>query len=200
MKTCCRCKIEKEKSDFSKYIKTRDGLNYRCRSCIKIERDINKHKYVEQKRLYRESVRKHKAKYDLTYRKENAEKIKQYKYNWDKKKRHLPIFKIKRNLRRRLHHVIKDGYKSDSTMNLLGCSFEEFKTYIESKFLPGMTWDNYGLGDSRWHLDHIRPCCDFNLLDAEEQRKCFHYTNVQPLWQKDNLKKGYIYNGKNCRI
>ena len=62
--------------------------------------------------------------------------------------------------------------------------------YLAAKFQEGMSWDNHG----EWHIDHIKPCCKFNLLDDEEQRKCFHYTNLQPLWSKDNLSKGGKYN------
>jgi len=61
--------------------------------------------------------------------------------------------------------------------------------------MPGMTWDNHGTGKNgkgmkEWHIDHIIPCCKFNLSKDEEQRKCFHYSNLQPLWASDNMKKG----------
>jgi hypothetical protein len=77
-------------------------------------------------------------------------------------------------------------YKRCKTMELTGCSLEELTQYIESKFITGMSWENYG----EWHIDHIRPCASFNLEDIEEQKKCFHWSNLQPLWAKDNLRKG----------
>jgi len=84
--------------------------------------------------------------------------------------------------------------KSASTVELLGCSIEELKIYLQGFFQPGMTWDNYGNPDGdhkkSWHVDHIRPCASFDLSDPIEQRECFHYTNLQPLWGKDNLSKG----------
>jgi DNA/RNA endonuclease G (NUC1) len=61
------------------------------------------------------------------------------------------------------------------------------KAHLEAKFLPGMTWDNYGVHG--WHIDHIIPCAAFDLSKETEQRKCFHFTNLQPLWAKDNLRK-----------
>jgi len=104
-----------------------------------------------------------------------------------KKKRHTdPAYKIKSNLRTRIWGVVKQGYKSASTMELTGCTTEELKDHLASKFTEGMTFENYG----EWHIDHILPCTSFNLLLPEEQRKCFHYTNLQPLWAIDNIKKG----------
>src|SRR5574343_381163 len=78
--------------------------------------------------------------------------------------------------------------KCEKTINLLGCSIEEFKKYLESKFQPGMTWENYG--KYGWHIDHIIPCSAFNFLNPEDQKRCFHYTNMQPLWASENLSKG----------
>jgi len=100
--------------------------------------------------------------------------------------RNNPDVKIVYNLRRRIHHVVKDGYKSRQTLKLLGCTLEVFMKYLESQFQPGMSFENYG----KWHIDHIKPCSSFDLTDATQQSKCFHYTNLQPLWAVDNLKKG----------
>lgn len=71
---------------------------------------------------------------------------------------------------------------------MLGCDFEFFINYIESKFLSGMTWQNHTR--TGWHIDHIMPCASFDLTDPEQQKKCFHYSNLQPLWAEDNLRKG----------
>ena len=79
-----------------------------------------------------------------------------------------------------------NGVKSASTMELVSCSIDKLKQHLESKFTDGMNWDNYG----EWHVDHIKPCASFDLSDPDQQRQCFHYTNLQPLWEKDNLKKG----------
>ena len=78
--------------------------------------------------------------------------------------------------------------KTHRTEELLGCTIEECKTYLESLFKEGMSWNNHGLNG--WHIDHIVPCSAFDLTKIEEQKKCFHYTNLQPLWAKDNLSKG----------
>jgi hypothetical protein len=70
----------------------------------------------------------------------------------------------------------------------LGCSIPELKTYLESKFQEGMSWENWGIYG--WHIDHIIPLDAFNLTNREEFLKACHYTNLQPLWAEENLKKG----------
>ena len=86
--------------------------------------------------------------------------------------------------RARLYQLLKNG-KQDKTFDLIGCTPNQIKEHLESQFVNGMSWENR----HKWHIDHIKPCCSFNLTDPQEQRKCFHYTNLQPLWAKDNYKK-----------
>ena len=75
-------------------------------------------------------------------------------------------------------------------IDLLGCSIKEFKIWLESKFIENMSWENYGFGMDKWNIDHIIPISNFKHLDTlEEQKICFNYTNLQPLWQKDNFEK-----------
>jgi len=71
-------------------------------------------------------------------------------------------------------------------LDLLGCTVEELRAHLEKQFKRGMSWSNYG----RWHIDHIRPCASFDLTDPEQQRICFHYSNLQPLWAEENMRKG----------
>jgi hypothetical protein len=102
-------------------------------------------------------------------------------------------YRILSNLRHRCSQAILHEYKSESTITLLGAPIEVVISHLESLFTEGMTWDNYGFGDGKWHIDHIKPCYLFDLTDVEQQKQCFHYTNLQPLWQKDNLKKNKYY-------
>ncbi|PYL06527.1 MAG: hypothetical protein DME33_13420 [Verrucomicrobia bacterium] len=100
-----------------------------------------------------------------------------------------PGFKLLLNLRGRIRAALKGAGKSRQTMQLIGCSIAELKAHLESLFMPGMSWSNYG----EWHVDHVIPCCAFDLRSADDQRRCFHFTNLQPLWADDNFKKS----GKN---
>jgi len=100
-------------------------------------------------------------------------------------------WRIRKILRARLAAIVKRGMgkKLGSTLELLGCSLEEFRTHIESQWAPGMSWDNLGHVGDVWHIDHIKPCASFDLTDIDQQRACFHYTNLQPLWAEENQRK-----------
>jgi hypothetical protein len=102
-----------------------------------------------------------------------------------------PNLYLKSLFRSRIKEALKNNSKSAKTLDLLGCPIETAKKYIESKFQVGMGWDNHGFYG--WHIDHIKPCSSFDLSNPDEQKKCFNYTNLQPLWAKDNLSKGSKY-------
>jgi len=143
----------------------------------------NKEKISKQGKQYRNTHKKEMIEYQLKYRKEHKKERNEHHRNRLKSDIN---YKIICNLRIRLWQGVTEFCKSVSTMKLLGCSIDFLKKHLESQFKSGMSWSNYG----KWHVDHIRPCASFDLSKPEEQRKCFHYTNLQPLWAKDNLKKG----------
>jgi hypothetical protein len=87
-------------------------------------------------------------------------------------------------LRTRFKRTVVDGTGA-AARGMIGCSVDACRKHIEQQFLTGMDWDNYGT----WHIDHIRPCASFDLTDPEQQKQCFHYTNLQPLWAAENLAK-----------
>jgi hypothetical protein len=99
-------------------------------------------------------------------------------------------FTLTTKIRRRIHMAIRKQFTSKAykTRELLGCDYISFKKYFSSLFKKGMNWNKFNKGEI--HIDHIRPCSSFDLTKSEEQRKCFHYTNTQPLWAKENLSKG----------
>lgn len=104
---------------------------------------------------------------------------------------------IQYKIRKRLHHHIYlalNEWKKEKLYELLGCTMPTFIQYIESKWIEGMSWENYGVyrldQPMTWHLDHVIPSSAFDLTKIEEREKCFHYTNLQPLWAVDNIRKG----------
>jgi hypothetical protein len=100
-----------------------------------------------------------------------------------------PAFKVACSLRNRLNRAIRSDWKSGSAVTDLGCSILTLKNYLESKFLPGMNWANYG----KWHIDHVVPLSKFDLTKRKELLQACHYTNLQPLWAIDNIQKGANY-------
>ena len=158
----------------------------------------NREKIKEKRKEYHEQYylnnKEIKIKLAKQWRLNNKEYAKQWRLNNKEKTREYeknkmktdPIFKFIKYQRSRISYALKGKRKSKSTIKLLGCSAEECWKHLEQQFTLGMTRDNYGL----WHIDHILPCAYFDLSDPKQQEKCFHYTNLQPLWAIDNIKKG----------
>jgi len=123
------------------------------------------------------------------WRLNNKERSNEYHRLYMEDRLHNDIeFKLKNTFRHRIYTALTLGVgtKAHKTTELLGCSVEEAKRHLETLFQEGMTWSNHGL----WHIDHIRPCASFDLTDPEQQKECFNYNNLQPLWAEDNLRKG----------
>ena len=136
--------------------------------------------------------RKYSQKYIEKIRKEEPEKYQKILKRKAEFRRNNLHAKLSGNLRSRLLHVLKGNPKKDTTINLVGCDIDFLRKHLESKFTKGMTWKNYG----KWHVDHIITCACFNLIREDEQRRCFNWRNLQPLWGEENLEKGdkYIFN------
>lgn len=98
-----------------------------------------------------------------------------------------PGYRQTRSLCGRMRSAAR-GHKSKHTKELIGCTSDELRAYIEKQFTKGMTWENYGIDG--WHIDHIMPCSSFDLTREDHQRQCFHFTNLRPLWALDNIRKG----------
>lgn len=159
----------------------------------------NKKKYNKRAKEYRKENKEELKKYFKDYREKNKELIKErrkryYQNNKERvnkktleQKNKNPNIKIAHSLRNRMIKALNGTSKSASTQKLLGCSFDEFRTYLETKFYGEMSWENYG---SYWHIDHVVPCASFDLTLKEEQEKCFHFSNMQPLTAEENLSKG----------
>jgi hypothetical protein len=138
------------------------------------------HEYYLKNKI---KILKRNKKYYLKNKQEINCKIAENYYN---KRKNDINFKILCNLRTRLWRALKGKVKkSKHTTQLLGCSIEELKQHLEKQFTKGMAWENYG----KWEIDHIIPCYSFDLTKEEEQCKCFKYTNLQPLWETDNIRK-----------
>ena len=199
---------EKNKEKISLYKKMKYEQNKdHNKQQRKIKYDLNKEKILKQKKRYSDSHKKEKSIYDKIYREKNKEQkalngkiyyeknkenhIKRSN-NYTRQRRQTDLsFKILGNLRNRCFCAINKRYgitNSKKTLDLLGCSIDEVREHLELLFVDGMSWENYGIHG--WHIDHIIPCNYFDLTDPEQQKRCFNYKNLQPMWAKDNIKKG----------
>ena len=146
---------------------------------------VNKEKRRLQHKDWYESNKDTIKVQQKTYYENN--KNKRYNYHYNKLKTDLQ-YKLTCNLRSRLYNAINNNQKAGSAIKDLGCSVEELKSYLESKFQPGMNWDNWT--HVGWHIDHIKPLASFDLTDRQQLLEACHYTNLQPLWADENLSKG----------
>ena len=148
----------------------------------------NKEHILAVNKLWKKNNIEKKRAIWRTYYYKNSKKLNQKKIEYrNKVYANDPYFRLYTCIRTRINKVIKNNIKCKKTLNLLGIPNVKFlKKYLESKFKDGMTWEKRGL----IHIDHIIPCASFDLKDPKQQAKCFHYTNLQPLWAKENLSKG----------
>ena len=174
MKICTTCKVKKTNSEF--YKRTSGKLHTSCKYC-QLQR---KREYYQDNKQVLKEKRKH-------YYRNNKAKVRKCESRYRKKRlKHDVKFKMIMRIRNHLNQYLQDG-KRFSSMKYLGCTLDELKTHLESKFQDGMSWDNYGRDG--WHIDHIYPLSKADLTSEDECFRVFHYTNLQPLWAIDNIKK-----------
>ncbi len=215
-KVCIKCRITKSIIEFSKDRTRKNGYCNWCKECankynkkyyqknsVKILKQQKKYWKnnkqeitIKRKKYFREYMKRYRLKHGIKliktatkwnqiHKKEVNERKKKY---FREKYGNNINYKLTLLLRSRIYYALKRNVKSNITKKLLGCSLEQLKQHIQKQFKPGMTWENHNF--KGWHIDHIIPCASFDLSKTNEQRKCFNYTNLQPLWAEENLSKG----------
>jgi len=206
-KICSKCKIEKDICEFHKQKSNKSGYRASCKECRKIEKEKNsiykknnKDIISQKNKLWLENKPNYMKEYSKNYNVKNREKLNEKLKKWREKNKEETLkkqrkkrnekykndlhFKLKHLLRCRINKIIK--YKRNkSSIDILGCNIEYFISYIEKKFDENMSWDNYGYHG--WHIDHVIPIS--SAKNEEDLVKLSHYTNLQPLWKEENLKK-----------
>ena len=212
-KTCSNCHACKPVDLFYK-------KKNQCKACIAAYRQENKEKFAAKDREYRQNNKEKITAYKREYRQNNKEKITAYNreyrqnnkekgvaYNREyrqehredrnarerKRRKNDPEYNLICRLRCRMGKAVKRAgldNKCDSSSELLGISYQGLKEWLEDQFTEGMTWENR----SDWHVDHRVPCDAFDMTVETNQRICFWYKNLQPLWANDNLQKSNTYN------
>lgn len=196
---CIKCGEDKPISNFSEYKKS---INNRCKICIndyvkkyynerrekKRKKDLeyyfkNKELITEKRIIYNENNPKRQKEYNkLNLKRNNL--IQKIRYKNDIN------YKLRKSITSRIGKELKAKGKIYRSHELLGCSVEDFKIYLENQFLPEFTWENHGI---IWEIDHVKPCDLFNLENIEEQKICFHYKNTQPLFKTTEIAESFGY-------
>lgn len=216
-KQCTKCKEFKNLDCFYNNNRSKDGKRPECIQCTKDRRDCEKirqqrrnyqqsEKYKEYRDEYRAKNKKREKKRQQDYlsrpdvrkkRKEYfaREDVKQRRNEYERKRKENPKWRISSNISRRISKTLKLQNVSKRKRHwedLVGYTKEDLLKHLESKFEKGMNWENYG---SEWHIDHIKPISSFNItsLECKEFKKCWALNNLQPLWAKDNMRKGNRY-------
>lgn len=204
-KKCNKCKEDKTLDNYCKDKNYKDGHYVRCKSCVKIYKEQNKerdkkvrdlyykenhNKILQERKEYRKTEEykiKRKA-YNKKRFQENKEEI--YKYN--RKHRNIPKNRLLENLRSHICIMLKQNktYKKNKTISYLGCNLDEYKSYLESLFLPEFTWENRG---EIWEIDHIEPLSKFDLTIEENIYKAFNYKNTKPIFKTSEIAKSFDY-------
>ena len=207
-KRCVKCDAEKYLSEF---YRKRSSYTGKCKSCLCEEQrarsNTNKELLKEKKKVYRvinkESIAQYQAEYtkrteskknriksDKKYYETNKDKIRERRRKYDKIYRANNICaRLEDSLRSRIRAAL-NGSCSVSLRELIGCSMDSLKCWIEYQFDSDMNWENYGIF---WNLDHVRPCNLYKLDDISEIKECFSWENTRPLRKSDNLEKSDSY-------
>ncbi len=185
LKKCSKCGEMKEDFPHKKA---------HCRQCgNEMSREYkrrNKEKISEYNKTYKSEHRQEISVYNHNYNLENRDAIQpRQTENQRRRKENDENYKTSIKLRTQLTKFLKKKCKvkfDNRVINTYGCKQEFFKSWIEYQFKEDMNWDNYGI---YWHIDHIKPCCMFDLTDEEQKKESFHWSNLRPLKAIENQKK-----------
>ncbi len=181
MKKCSSCKAMLEEQSFCRNRSRKDGLQNVCRKCF------SKYSYPSA---------------SSNWKKANTDKVSGYKRAWDKRNRkyyreRYASLTQKQKLGTNISRLVRQYLNKNGKRNkcgrkweqVVGYTIEDLRLHLESQFIDGMTWENYG----KWHVDHIIPISFFvfDSIDDVEFKMCWRLENLQPLWAKDNLSKSY---------
>jgi hypothetical protein len=202
MKECIKCNKKQNYNEFYKSKKHKDGYFNICKKCNKEKYISSREEKIEYQKKYKENNLEKISSYNKGWRKKNKKYFQGYYKEWRKKNKdkineynrqkykESIQFKLKNILRSRFNDLLKKNKKEKSIITLIGCSIKNFKLHLEQQFLPEMSWDNHG---TIWEIDHIIPCAKFDLTNIKQQKECFHYTNMQPLFKTTELAEQYGY-------
>jgi hypothetical protein len=190
MKKCVKCKITYSLDNFNKDKRRKDGYDYVCRTCKKEYYKQNKTNILLKSQEYYLKNSEKVAQYMRIYQSKEDNKERRRENNKERWKNEEQ-YRIRMCLGWKVNQSIQKKYKVLSSLELLGCTIEQVRAHIENQFKPEMNWGNHG---EIWEIDHIKPCVSFDLTNIEQQKECFNYKNLQPLFKTTKIAKSFGYN------
>lgn len=186
---CRLCRVDKFMSLFYHNNCYDDGYDTRCKTCVNTYNKEWERTHIKQVRASQARSRSRRQSYIINYRKTHRKKINKQSHECHKRRLLSDInYKIGKRLSKRFREALKKNRRAGKMIELLGCSLQEFRDKMENLFEPCMSWQNYGY--ETWHIHHIKAIATFDLTDLEQQKVCFHWTNLMPLWGKENIGLG----------
>jgi len=196
-KTCSKC--GKEFLATAQYFHRRrashDGLNPSCKECVSVWMKEYYYQHREQQlaanKRWHEEHREERRAYNRRWREEHREEVRAWTNQYRQKN---PVQRVRRSVSQGMRQALQERKNGRHWESLVGYTLDDLIKHLESLFLPGMTWENYG----EWHIDHIRPVSSFSFESVEdpEFKKCFALYNLQPLWAKENCRKHTDWDGQ----
>lgn len=184
---------KREYNKTNRDIMIRKARNYYEKNRDKVLTQMKEHWFKNKEQISRRRKKRYRDNYETVIEKRKEYTSNNRKMISDRAARYCANrrkgdveYRILCNLRSRISAALKNSGKSNRTIKLIGCTIAELRKHLSKQFKPGMTWDNYG----EWHVDHIVPCACFDLSFPNQQKECFNYKNLRPMWAVDNLKKG----------
>lgn len=175
-KQCTKCGEVKSVEGFSKDKQKRDGLQSYCKPCANAYREKNREKILTYNKAYYQANRGEIISSNIAYAKRRIAND--------------SSLRMAQRTRANLGHILKGKHNHAPTLELLGCTGEEWRSHLESTFKPGMSWDNHGKGEGKWEVDHIMPVASFDQEDHLQRLICWNHRNTQALWSHENMAKG----------
>ena len=178
---CYQCKRDIQHRDYNKNKERVSTTNHK--SYLK-----NRDRHLEKSKLWSTTNKSKSNQIKKNYKLRNLDKVRESARLYQKLCRQDSGKRLSKNLSKSIWECLKSKKAKRSWKSLVNFTLDDLINHLQNKFKDGMTWENYGR--TGWHIDHIRPCASFNLLNEDEQLQCFHFSNLQPLWAFDNINKG----------
>lgn len=198
-KKCDTCHQDKDLSEFHLSKNSALGRKSTCKACRHDQKSIDT---ARRREKYNTDAEYRERTLRLMAVRKKTVKYKKWTHQYYKKRRTEPAFRVRSALHTRLKQVLTESgvRKSLFMKNIIGCSHKELLTHLEGTWAVGMSWSNYGWGDGKWVIDHVIPCAAFDLTDVEQQKKCFHHTNLKAMWWRENARKNcFLSDGRDAR-